>query len=59
MIAELQDLSIERNNFSTGVNRQSFTDSGSAALVYTSRESQLKFLICFGHLELQVCVTVL
>lgn len=59
MIAELQDLSIERNNFSTGVNRQSFTDSGSAALVYTSREFQIKSLICFGCLEPKICVTML
>lgn len=59
MIAELQDLSIERTNFSTGVNRQSFTEAGSAALVYTSREFQVKSLICFGHLELKFCVTVL
>lgn len=59
MIAELQDLSIERNNFSPGVNRQSFSDSGSAALVQTSREFQLKFLICFGCLEPKVFVTML
>lgn len=54
MIAELQDLSIERYNFSTGVNRQSFAGSGSAALVYTSRKIQLKSLICFRCLEPKV-----
>lgn len=47
MIAELQDLYRERTNFSSGVNRQSFTDSGGAALVYASREFELKSLIYF------------
>lgn len=59
MIAELQDLYRERTNFSTGVNRQSFTDSGGAALVYTSREFDLKSLIYFECLELKVWVTAL
>lgn len=59
MIAELQDLYRERTNFSTGVNRQSFTVSGGAALVYTSREFEVKSLIYFGCLELKVWVTAL
>lgn len=59
MIAELQDLYREWTNFSTGVNRQSFTDSGGAALVYTSREFELISLIYFGCLELKVWVTAL
>jgi len=59
MIAELQDLYRERTNFSTGVNRQSFTDSDGAALLYTSREFELKSLIYFRCLEMKVWVTVL
>lgn len=45
MIAELQDLYRERTNFSTGVNRQSFTVSSGAALVYPSREFELNLLL--------------
>lgn len=42
MIVELRDLYRESTNFSTLVNRQSFTDFDDAALVYTSREPEIK-----------------
>lgn len=59
MIAELQDLYREKTNFSTLVNRQSFTDFDGAALVYTNREPEIKYLINFGHQKQKVWVTAL